>query len=130
MAVIANLQPRRRNGARSPIDSYPWPEGDRSNSRHVKPSCATDLVTESSIANSTSSGSAPKSPSRAISRIASRQGLEPLVNRSGDLDVQLRASHRVVGEHSVVPAFNLDDVPADRVRDVSVPRRISRPADQ
>ncbi len=44
--------------------------------------------------------------------------------------MQFGATNCVVGEHSVVPAFDLGNVPADSARGCEVPRRIEGTTDQ
>ena len=52
-----------------------------------------------------------------------------MVDRASDVDVQLGGANCVLDEHSVVGAFDLDDVPTGHARGLEVPRRILSTAD-
>lgn len=69
-------------------------------------------------------------PSPSKSSDSSRRDAEPLGDRASDVNVQLGGANCVLGEHCVVGAFDLDDVPTDHARGLEVPRWILSTADK
>lgn len=54
----------------------------------------------------------------------SHPDVQPLVHSTGNVDMQLGSSYRVIGEHRVIAAIDLGDLPADRLCGAEVPHRV------